>query len=1032
MAELLFEEWRLETLAVFTPTQLNAWADPQTVKRGTTLFKKGGVSTMQVRADNGRLVVKGLVDDGGYSPLSATVTWNGASLTSTCTCPLSDRCKHAVALALAFLDAPPVMEAAVEEAPSGLRPGQDVILYGLWVAPPPKKLESLYSRPQCLWLALDVAKVRADGTPGPGRPMPIWAPQNNPDFRDEDRAILAVTQPYYQEHGRDFSSPYARGIPLREAMVGPVLAALRTCPFVFGGGRNPVSIQPDRPLHSRRLSPWDAEELVSEEDGTPIPLPPGRLVGQDPAWILLEDSFRPVIEAEMPEIPELDEEPAPAPAADAKTHAPVKPSPRLTLSEESDRLLVKLTFTYGTSTPISPTDMREVVGGEWQGEWGVWQRDGDAEAAHVKRLSACGLDARGNGHWLGWGDAALGFLVDEVPQLIADGWQVFGEERLNKLRVTRSRPRVSLRLKSGIDWLDLTTRVDVDGMELSADALRDVLKGRSRFVKLGNGAYAKLPTEWLAAQRHLGEALGFEITSGENGLEQRLPPYMATWVNDLLQAADMAAADDHWETFLPQLSDLDSLPERELPEGFQGELRPYQRKGIDFLSFLAEHGLHGILADDMGLGKTIQAIALLLRDKEAGKPGPSLLVAPTSVVYNWEQELSRFAPGLKTLVLHGSARRERFGDIAEADVVVTSYALLRRDQEFLSKQTFHYLILDEAQNIKNPQSQAAKAASKLQARHRLCLTGTPLENNLLELWSLFNFLMPGLLGTERRFRETYLGAMQGTDPEAMSDLRHRTRPFILRRLKTEVAQDLPPRTEMVAYCELGTDQRRFYNETLMRVRGEIFATVDRLGMGRAHLNILEALLRLRQICCDPMLVSREEREIPSAKMDLFMEMVGEIIAEGHRVLVFSQFVKVLQGLRTRLTQAGVATEYLDGSTKDRLERANRFNASDVPVFLISLKAGGTGLNLTGADYVVHFDPWWNPAVEDQATDRAHRIGQTRHVFSYKLIAKDTIEEKVLALQERKRRMVRDVLGSEEFTRQLSREDLDFLLAPVGT
>jgi superfamily II DNA or RNA helicase len=1003
------------------------------MRRGTTLFKKGGVSAMQVQSGQGRLMVKGLVDDGGYSPLTATIAWGGGELRSTCTCPLSDRCKHAVALALAFLDAPPPMAAEEAPAASGFRPGQDIILYGLWVAPPPKKLEGLYARPQCLWLALDVAKIRSDGTPGPGRPMPIWAPQTNPDFRDEDRAILAITQPYYQEHGRDFSSPYARGIPLREAMVAPVLAALQKCPFVYGGGRQPIAIQPDRPLHSRRLSPWDAEELLSEEDGTPIPLPPGKLVGSDPAWILLEDSFRPVIEAELPDLSALDDEPAPAPMplADAKAHAPARPDPRLTLSEEGDRLLVKLTFTYGASTPIGPADLREAVGGEWEGEWGVWQRDGDAEAAHVRRLSACGLDARGNGHWLGWGDAALSFLIDEVPQLIADGWQVFGEERLSKLRVNRGRTRVSLRLKSGIDWLDLSTRLEIDGLELSAEALRDVLKSRTRFVKLGDGSFAKLPTDWLSAQRHLGEALGFEIRAEGNGLEQRLPLYMATWVSDLLRSADASVADDHWESFLPRLDALADLEERPLPREFNGELRPYQRKGVDFLSFLAEHGLHGILADDMGLGKTIQAIALLLRDKEEGKAGPSLLVAPTSVVYNWEQELSRFAPNLKTLVLHGSARRERFGEIADVDVVVTSYALLRRDQELLAKQQFHYLILDEAQNIKNPQSQAAKAAGRLQSHHRLCLTGTPLENNLLELWSLFNFLMPGLLGTERRFRERYLGAMQGSDPEAMADLRHRTRPFILRRLKAEVAQDLPPRTEMVSYCELGVEQRRFYNETLMRVRGEIFATVDRLGMGRAHLNILEALLRLRQICCDPRLVIRDEREIPSAKMDLFMELVGEITAEGHRVLVFSQFVKVLQALRVRLTEAGVATEYLDGSTKDRLERATRFNASDVPVFLISLKAGGTGLNLTGADYVVHFDPWWNPAVEDQATDRAHRIGQTRHVFSYKLIAKDTIEEKVLALQERKRQMVRDVLGSTEFAQQLSREDLDFLLEPVA-
>ena len=448
------------------------------------------------------------------------------------------------------------------------------------------------------------------------------------------------------------------------------------------------------------------------------------------------------------------------------------------------------------------------------------------------------------------------------------------------------------------------------------------------------------------------------------------------------------------------------------------------------MSFLRDHGLHGILADDMGLGKTIQAIALLLSEKEAGHHGPSLLVAPTSVVYNWEQEIAKFGPELKVLVLHGSDRHARFDEIPDADVVVTSYGLLQRDKALLLEQPFHYVILDEAQKIKNPRSQAAKLACKLRSRHRLCLTGTPIENNLLEFWSLFHFLMPGLLGTEKFFRATFF-KVDPTEAEASRErLRRLTRPFILRRLKQDVATDLPPRSEIVSYCEMGPEQRKLYEDTLAAVRGTIFAEVQARGLRRAHFHVLEGLLRLRQVACDPRLVMRDEAAAspPAAKVELFMEMLKEMIDNGHRVLVFSQFVKMLHILRDRLGEEGIAHSYLDGQTKDRLERVQRFNADDTPVFLISLKAGGTGLNLTGADYVIHFDPWWNPAVEDQATDRAHRIGQTRHVFSYKLIAKDTVEEKVLSLQAQKRQMVRDVLGgSESSMADLTMEDLEFLL-----
>lgn len=907
-------------------------------------------------------------------------------------------------------------------------PAPTIAVYGLWVAPAPKKLEQCFNRPVCVWLSVDTARLHEDGTPGNVRPLPIWAPVTSWPVSDHDRDILSLVLPFYQKHDRLISSSHARGIPIEDSLLTKVLGMLRSCPFVYGEGRRPIEIRPDRPVVLHQVSTW-ASPALHEPDGTAIT--GSILVGGENPWVYVEGAFRP-IEVAQGEHAQL----APsAPTVDPDTgvvHPETPPRPRLLLHEDGDHLVAKLGLVYGTALPISPGDPRRAISGELEGKWGTWSRDPQAETAIVERLTTLGLEARADGVFLSWGDGALDFILDALPGLLSEGWEVFGQERLKTLRVSSRELSVKVSVSSGIDWFEVRSEIDPGDGVLDEVSLREALRGRSRYVRLGTGQYARLPSQWLTRQRSLALSLADQPSAEpgrSGGLVQRLPGYLALVADELLETADERETDERWERFRDLLAGDREISERPVPEGFVGELRPYQRKGLDFLWFLREHGLHGILADDMGLGKTIQAIALLQAEKDAGALEPSLLVVPTSVIYNWEKELQRFAPGLRTLVLHGPSRRFDMPRISNVDVVITSFSLLRRDLAHLKAFNWHWLILDEAQNIKNPHSQSARAARSLAARNRLCMTGTPLENHPLELWSLFHFLMPGLLGTERSFRTDFLAGTDLSDPIKLQRLRKRTAPFILRRLKQEVAPDLPPRSEMVAYCELGPDQRRLYNQTLMMVRSGVYAAVERDGMGRSHLHILEALLRLRQICCAPELVLPEAGpQIPSAKVDTFMELVGQVVAEGHRVLVFSQFVKVLQILRRRLDADKIRTEYLDGQTKDRLERAENFNRSDIPVFLISLKAGGTGLNLTGADYVIHFDPWWNPAVEDQATDRAHRIGQTRHVFSYKLIAKDTIEEKVLQLQDRKRKMVQGVLEGEELGSKLSKEDLDFLFA----
>jgi SNF2 family DNA or RNA helicase len=442
-------------------------------------------------------------------------------------------------------------------------------------------------------------------------------------------------------------------------------------------------------------------------------------------------------------------------------------------------------------------------------------------------------------------------------------------------------------------------------------------------------------------------------------------------------------------------------------------LRDYQKSGVYWLRFLERSGFCGILADEMGLGKTLQTLTWLQlqRQNKEAQGSPALIICPTSLVENWAEEAEKFTPNLRVQKMHGADRHEHWDKIAECDLVITSYALVRRDLDEYLKHNFSVAALDEAQHIKNRATQNSTAVKKIQAHHKLVLTGTPIENGVSDLWSIMDFLMPGYLGTHKLFRENYELPIQNGGPEAelaQIKLRRKLHPFLLRRLKKEVAKDLPEKIQRVAHCTLSKDQHMVYKQLLDGAKQKINSMVDTQGFNKSRMEIFKTLLQLRQTCChiDLLKLPGLKSEFPSAKMELFFELVDEALDAGHRILVFSQFTSMLSIIRDELETRELKYCYLDGSTKDRQARVRRFNTDrSIPLFLISLKAGGSGLNLTGADMVIHFDPWWNPAVEDQATDRAHRIGQKNTVYSVKLITKNTVEEKVLQMQQRKKSVI---------------------------
>ncbi|MEN9835839.1 MAG: polymerase-associated protein RapA [Pseudomonadota bacterium] len=615
--------------------------------------------------------------------------------------------------------------------------------------------------------------------------------------------------------------------------------------------------------------------------------------------------------------------------------------------------------------------------------------------------------------------ADISLSVASLPGLVSSlsdaGWHIEAEGR-RMHRASEFKAVVS----SGVNWFDLDAKAKFGSEEVALPRLLETLQSGERCVKLGDGSLGLLPEEWLAqftAFAKLGaitdDAIRFKSTQGA---------ILDALINQLPEV-DM---DAKFKTLRRRLKEATSYEAVAGPEEFRGTLRKYQEEGLGWLEFLRQSGFNGCLADDMGLGKTVQVLAHL--QKHAQPARPSIIVVPRSLVHNWMREAERFCPGLRVLDYANADRHGRLGAIGSYDIIVTTYGLLRLDIDKLRKIEFHYAILDEAQAIKNKSSLSSKAARLLKARYRLALSGTPVENHLGELAAIFEFLNPGMLSTSML---SAINKMTGDEGKAAAAAVGRgLKPFILRRTKEQVLRDLPAKVEQTIYCDLEPGQRQLYDELLTHYRRSLSEKVKKQGLNRTKIQVLEALLRLRQAACHPGLIDNAHEGTVSGKIELLMEKLREVVDSGHKALVFSQFTSLLAIVRNKLDQEAIAYEYLDGHTNNREERVTRFQHDPATgIFLISLKAGGVGLNLTAADYCFILDPWWNPAVEAQAVARAHRIGQTKTVFAYRLIARDTIEDKILALQSKKRDLAQAIVTADDSVLgALSVEDLNMLLA----
>ena len=650
----------------------------------------------------------------------------------------------------------------------------------------------------------------------------------------------------------------------------------------------------------------------------------------------------------------------------------------------------------------------------------------------------------------------INFMLSDLPELRAAGWQIEIDEDFPYRLAEIDSWYMDLDDQPDHRWFDLELGIEVNGKKINllpllvkfiqtspqtfdAQHLAQLPDNYNFVTQLDDGELLPLPA---ARVRHILGIL-LELYDGEALTKDgrvRLPELRAVELAELENAA--GAADLRWmggerlKSLSQRLRHFEGIANVTPPTDFKATLRNYQQDGLNWLQFLRDYQLGGILADDMGLGKTVQTLAHLTQEYASGRSDrPSLVIAPTSLMVNWRREAAQFAPHLKVLTLHGPQRKDDFQHIADHDLVLTTYPLLSRDKDALLAHSYHLLILDEAQNIKNPKSKATLVAHQIDARHRLCLSGTPMENNLGELWSIMHFLMPGLLGDERQFRRTFRTPIEKHgDTDRQSRLAKRVAPFMLRRTKEAVTTELPPKTEIARSVVLEGGQRDLYETIRIAMEEKVRRAIENKGLERSRIVVLDALLKLRQVCCDPRLVKIDaaKKVKHSAKLETLMEMVPELIEEGRRILLFSQFTTMLGLIEHELTPLKLPYAKLTGQTRDRATPINRFQDGDVPLFLISLKAGGTGLNLTAADTVIHYDPWWNPAVEQQATDRAYRIGQDKPVFVYKLISEGTVEERIADMQSRKQALADGLFNeNSKNSSALQPDDLSELFKPLG-
>ena len=707
-----------------------------------------------------------------------------------------------------------------------------------------------------------------------------------------------------------------------------------------------------------------------------------------------------------------------------------EPEVKLMLQEKGDYLVFQPIFTYkGFETKASDKDTITIPDGD---KILVVHRNKEAEQRFLDRLNSL------HSQFIRPQDGNS--LILKGPDVLKNNWfflfvdsmkdmkvQVFGYEALRNFRFNTARPSTHIHVSSGLDWFDAKVEIDFEGQRVGINDIKKALSSKQSFVQLSDGTLGILPDEWL--KRY---SLLFKVGDGKND-KLRLSKYHMSVIDELYdnrEASELSfALDEKFE----RLREFKQIPEIDAPAELEPILRPYQKAGYQWLSYLNDVGWGGILADDMGLGKTVQALTMLKHYKTTNGSLKAIVVCPTTLIYNWENEIRKFTPELTWKIHHGSLRTRDVVELQKANIIITTYGTLRSDIQVLMKMLFDYVVLDESQAIKNPASKVTKAACLLVAKNRLCMSGTPLQNNTFDIFAQMNFLNPGLLGSVDFFRNEFATPIDKFGEQEQKDhLRKLLYPFILRRTKEQVAKDLPEKTETILFCEMEKEQRKIYDAYRNSYRDKIMGVIDEQGIDKSQLTILQGLMKLRQICDSPAILNEDEKyPNHSIKLEELTREIEENIGE-HKALIFSQFLGMLALIKEKLKEQGVPFEYFDGSTSinDRQRAIENFqNKDECRVFLISLKAGGVGLNLTAADYVYIVDPWWNPAVEQQAIDRTHRIGQTKNIFAYRMICIDTIEDKILQLQERKRKLASELISDDiNFVKALSKSDVEYLFS----
>jgi non-specific serine/threonine protein kinase len=921
-----------------------------------------------------------------------------------------------------------------------------------------------FPEPERLQVAFYRARQNKSGLSKVQNPISLEQIIQNPDWSETSPSLPAIAHQIGQ-----YLDYQGQRVDIPAGLINWFLWTIRDEPYLFWQDTDqPVRVESQsmrmllKPQISEHGLSFDI--LLGQEDKVPFSIAEQEVYfyGQIPLWLLWKKTFYPVLTSlNSGLIQELINQPPIVPHSELSEFldrvwtkipssnlygqeeflermepifVPAVFNPKLFLNEEGSLLTLEIQNVYETEhgeiTLDGPNPELQTGSYQFEGKSFLLRRKQQEEEKLITLLQDMNFQPRSNAMWFLEPEEAIKFLLDTYPELIKT-YRVYGEKNLSRYKVRHANPRIVANVEQdeeNSNWFDLDLAVEYDDVKVPIEQIWKAWTQGKRYVQLKDGTYTSLPESWLKKLSHKLRAMGLDADKPPKKTFQK---YEAPVLDKILEDLPEAQTDSFWNNLKEKIHDFEEINQIDPPQKLQAELRPYQQQGLSFLNFLYEYGFGGILADEMGLGKTLQTLAMLQFLQEKGVPGPHLVIVPTSVLPNWQRETQKFIPSMKQLLIYGVRREGLFKEIPQCDLVLTTYALLRRDLEDLNKYEYTSVILDEAQNIKNPNTITARSVRKLRTKFKVCLSGTPIENNLLELWSLFEFLMPGFLGSQNAFQKGFVKPIKDGDTESMEYLRSRVRPFIMRRTKNDVAKDLPPKVESVYYSALVDEQKELYASLAKRLKEQVLQKVEEKGMAQSQMSILDALLKLRQICCHPRLLKLDipgvNTNLPSGKFEAFKDLVTGIIEDGHKVLVFSQFVQMLHIIRSWLIMNKMPFAYLDGASKDRFDQVDKFNNDpDIPIFLISLKAGGTGLNLTAADYVIHYDPWWNPAVEDQATDRTHRIGQTRKVFSYKMICENSVEEKILKLQEQKKGVADAIIPGQDQWKSLTRDDLEML------